>query len=66
MQLGSIVAISVIDCGRRGVGVVTLEAVDAGQFLGEYVGEVISSREACKRVKVRFIMQSDRGFSMHV
>jgi SET domain-containing protein len=66
MQLGSTVAIGVIDCGRRGVGVVTLEALDAEQFVGEYVGEVISSREACQRAKVRFIMQTNRGFSMHV
>ncbi|KAE9335952.1 hypothetical protein PF008_g13250 [Phytophthora fragariae] len=52
MQLGSTVAIGVIDCSRRGVGVVALEAVDAEQFIGEYVGEVISSREACQRAKL--------------
>ena len=30
------------DCGVRGVGVVSLEDIEVGDFVGEYVGEVMS------------------------
>ncbi|ETN00911.1 hypothetical protein PPTG_17788 [Phytophthora nicotianae INRA-310] len=41
LQMGSTVATAVIDCGRKGVGVIVLEDVDIGRFIGEYVGEVL-------------------------
>ncbi|KAG1698865.1 hypothetical protein DVH05_014249 [Phytophthora capsici] len=49
LQVRSALVAAVIDCGRKGLGVITLEDVKAGQFVGEYVGEVLSSREAMMR-----------------
>jgi SET domain-containing protein len=52
LQLGSTLSTAVIDCGRKGVGVITLEDAEAGRFVGEYVGEVLSAREANLRGQV--------------
>jgi SET domain-containing protein len=53
LQVGSAVATAVIDCGRKGVGVVSLEDVAVGRLIGEYVGEVLTKSEAELRVQVR-------------
>jgi SET domain-containing protein len=52
LQSGSAVTTAVIDCGRKGVGVIALEAVDTERFVGEYVGEVLTSKEAKLRSQV--------------
>jgi len=52
LQDGATLVTAVIDCGCKGVGVIALEDVQAGQFVGEYVGEVLSSREAKLRCQV--------------
>ncbi|KAE9179699.1 hypothetical protein PF005_g23592 [Phytophthora fragariae] len=49
LQVGSTITTAVVDCGRRGVGVILLEPVDTGRYIGEYVGEVITCREAHER-----------------
>lgn len=53
LQLGSALETAIVDCGRKGVGVIILEGVDAGRFVGEYVVKVISAREAKLRCLVR-------------
>lgn len=52
MQVGSTVATAGIDCGRKGVGVIALEDVDIGGFIGEYVGEVLTGIEAVMRCQL--------------
>lgn len=51
-QLGSTLATAVVDCEQKGVGVITLEDVDVGRFVGEYVGEVLCREEARLRSQV--------------
>jgi SET domain-containing protein len=51
-QSGSAVSIAVVDCDRRDVGVITLESLPAGVFVGEYVGEVVSGEELQRRREV--------------
>jgi hypothetical protein len=52
LQSGSTVTTAVIDFGSKGVGAIALGAVDAGRFVGEYVGEVLTSSEAELRSQV--------------
>ncbi|KAI9991752.1 hypothetical protein PInf_017103 [Phytophthora infestans] len=35
-----------VDCGRKGVGLVAMEFFDADEYVGEYVGEVLTNTEA--------------------
>jgi hypothetical protein len=56
LQDGATLVTAVVDCGCKGVGVIALEDVQAGQFVGEYVGEVLSSREAKLRCQVLVII----------
>jgi len=51
-QRGSAVTIAVVDCERRGVGVIAMEKLSAGAFVGEYVGEVLSGAELQRRREV--------------
>ncbi|ETO81017.1 hypothetical protein F444_04606 [Phytophthora nicotianae P1976] len=37
LQLGSTFVTAVVDCGGKGVGVITREDVKVGRFIGEYV-----------------------------
>lgn len=46
LQIGSTVTTAVVDCERKGVGLIALERVNSGQFVGEYVGEVLNISEA--------------------
>jgi histone-lysine N-methyltransferase SUV39H len=52
LQLGSTLATAVIDCGPKGVGLIALEDVDVGHFIGEYVGELLTRQEARVRSQV--------------
>ncbi|OWY94278.1 DNA binding protein [Phytophthora megakarya] len=46
LQLGATLEIAVVDCGRKGVGVITLEDITEGCLVGEYVGEVMGREDA--------------------
>ncbi|KAG1706809.1 hypothetical protein DVH05_027661 [Phytophthora capsici] len=66
-QMGSAVQIAVVDCGRKGVGVLSLEKLKANTFIGEYVGEVVSGAELQRRRQIYadrscwYMMQLARG-----
>ncbi|KAF4143249.1 SET domain-containing protein [Phytophthora infestans] len=45
-QIGFSVSAAVVDCGRKGVGLVAMEFFDADEYVGEYVGEVLTNTEA--------------------
>ncbi|KAF4150455.1 SET domain-containing protein [Phytophthora infestans] len=38
--------LALVDCGRKGVGLVAMEFFDADEYVGEYVGEVLTNTEA--------------------
>ncbi|KAG1709492.1 hypothetical protein DVH05_020143 [Phytophthora capsici] len=38
--------LALVDCGRKGVGLVAMKFVDAHEYVGEYVGEVLTNSEA--------------------
>ncbi|KAG1712283.1 hypothetical protein DVH05_000031 [Phytophthora capsici] len=61
LQFGSTVPTAVVDCGDKGVGVITLEDVEVGRFIGEYVGEVISRDKA--RIRCQ-LYRNERHFYM--
>ncbi|ETL98697.1 hypothetical protein L917_04291 [Phytophthora nicotianae] len=42
LQLGSTLVTAVVDCGGKGVGVITREEVKVGRFIGEYVGMALT------------------------
>ncbi|KAL3671023.1 hypothetical protein V7S43_004207 [Phytophthora oleae] len=45
-SLGATLATAVIDCGRKGVGVIALEDAAEGCLVGEYVGELLGRQDA--------------------
>ncbi|ETN13423.1 hypothetical protein PPTG_08258 [Phytophthora nicotianae INRA-310] len=51
-QVDSAVLFAVVDCGRKGVGVLALEKLKANTFIGEYVGEVVGGAELQRRRQV--------------
>jgi hypothetical protein len=55
-QSGAVVPIAVVDCGRKGVGVLTLERLAIDTFIGEYVGEVVSGTELQRRRQVMSVV----------
>jgi len=55
-QSGSVVSVAVVDCGRKGVGVLTLERLASDTFIGEYVGEVVSGAELQRRRQVMSVI----------
>ncbi|OWY96629.1 Histone-lysine N-methyltransferase [Phytophthora megakarya] len=64
LQEGSTLSLAVIDCGRKGVGVVALEDISVGCFIGEYVGEVLTNKEAKLRSEVQswcYMLQLSRN-----
>lgn len=60
MRSGSAVSTAVIDYGRKGVGVVALEPIETDEYVGEYVGEVLTSGEATLRAEVCATTRGDR------
>ena len=51
VQRGIAVELQVFDCGRRGVGVRTLQPVMRGSFVCEYSGELLSYESARRRAQ---------------
>ncbi|GLD93194.1 hypothetical protein PINS_up001786 [Pythium insidiosum] len=45
IQRGLMPATKLIDCGRKGLGLKTLEAIRAGDFVAEYMGEIVTEQE---------------------
>ncbi|KAJ0396929.1 hypothetical protein ATCC90586_003251 [Pythium insidiosum] len=45
IQRGRMPATKLIDCGRKGLGLKTLESIRAGDFVAEYTGEIVTEQE---------------------
>jgi histone-lysine N-methyltransferase SETMAR len=53
VQLGSEHDLLVFDCGLKGKGVKTNSFIQAGQFVADYLGEIIGLNEAERLIKLR-------------
>ncbi len=53
VQLGSVHDLLVFDCGQKGKGVRANSFIQAGQFVADYLGEIIGLNEAERLVKRR-------------
>ncbi|KAE9179698.1 hypothetical protein PF005_g23592 [Phytophthora fragariae] len=51
LQVGSTITTAVVDCGRRGVGVILLEPVDTGRYIGE--STTTRSTRTCSKFALR-------------
>ncbi|POM75859.1 SET domain containing hypothetical protein [Phytophthora palmivora] len=54
LQVGATLKTAVVDCGRKGVGVITLEDITEGCLVGEYVGEVLGRQDAQLRTQINY------------
>eukprot|EP00644_Phytophthora_capsici_P018137 jgi/Phyca11/113966/e_gw1.25.646.1 len=52
LQHGATLMTAVVDCGRKGVGIIALEDVSEGCLVGEYVGELLGPRDAQLRLQL--------------
>lgn len=43
----------IVDCGRKGLGLVTKQMIKTGEFVGEYLGEIVTEQEYHMRRLVR-------------
>uniref|UniRef100_K3WJZ6 Histone-lysine N-methyltransferase n=1 Tax=Globisporangium ultimum (strain ATCC 200006 / CBS 805.95 / DAOM BR144) TaxID=431595 RepID=K3WJZ6_GLOUD len=45
IQHGQLPLIKIIDCGKKGLGLITQQEIGAGSFVGEYKGEIVTEKE---------------------
>lgn len=53
IQRGVMPETEIVDCGRKGLGLVTHQLIKTGEFVGEYLGEIVTEQEYHMRRLVR-------------
>lgn len=54
LQRGTMPLVSIEECGPKGLGLFARQDIHAGEFVGEYMGEIVTEKEYHMRRLVRF------------